>query len=386
MHWVGGQWRVDASGHGFELRARVEPHASLGSWPRSNGTLVFEALEACKRAGAGWHASSAEERSEILNSALSILRENPNGDPQWEQPLGTLFGLDEAELELERRAMAALEIQPRASESEAQIAVVLARWTDLVAGLGQRILSHLELGRSVLVIADERLPFAGDVWCRALEAAQLLPGVVSLVHGVPFDVRRSLKRALAGHQSSTADEAFRATLDVLGVPIVLCQGNAQPANRSVVLADGDFQSAAKMVIEAAFGRAGTISGQLPGRVGRVLCEERMLSAFTEALLKEIALHPDTQNPVPLADARAMGSVKALWELGLDEGCTLIHGGEPMARAGQRKSNDRRVQPAVFTNVESEMQVAQIEDPLPILCLIRIPDQAAGQQLAQQLDR
>jgi hypothetical protein len=80
------------------------------------------------------------------------------------------------------------------------------------------------------------------------------------------------------------------------------------------------------VVERAFGRARTLSGQLPGRVEAVRCAARAFSAFTEALLAELAVDPDAASPVPLIDRRALAALQEVSGRGLDEGATLIHGG------------------------------------------------------------
>jgi acyl-CoA reductase-like NAD-dependent aldehyde dehydrogenase len=43
-------------------------------------------------------------------------------------------------------------------------------------------------------------------------------------------------------------------------------------------------------------------------------------------------------------------------------------------------------PTVFTNVEERMRLTLLGRPLPLLCLLRVPDDAQALALAERLDR
>ena len=117
----------------------------------------------------------------------------------------------------------------------------------------------------------------------------------------------------------------------------------------------------------AFGRTMTLFGQCRGQIGRVFCDERRFSRFTECLLAALADSESVRDPLPLIDRDAAFAVRRRWALGLDEGATLILGGE-----SAEDSSGRRLLPTVFTNVEERMSMARQVDPMPVLCLLRTP--------------
>jgi acyl-CoA reductase-like NAD-dependent aldehyde dehydrogenase len=83
-------------------------------------------------------------------------------------------------------------------------------------------------------------------------------------------------------------------------------------------------------------------------------------------------------PLPQIDAAAVDATLGLWDVGLDEGATLISGGSFLE--DERRAGDRRVLPTVFTNVEEPMQLARRRAPGPVLALLRVPGDAAGADL------
>jgi acyl-CoA reductase-like NAD-dependent aldehyde dehydrogenase len=138
-----------------------------------------------------------------------------------------------------------------------------------------------------------------------------------------------------------------------------------PRGRTLELGDGAAERAAE-VVEHAFGRARTLSGQLPSRIEAVRCEARAFSGLTEALLAELAAAPDARDPVPLIDAEALVALFEVRARGLDEGATLIDGGLVAGR-----DHAPSVRPLVFTNVEEEMQLLALPAPGPLLRLVRV---------------
>jgi acyl-CoA reductase-like NAD-dependent aldehyde dehydrogenase len=269
---------------------------------------------------------------------------------------------------------------------------VLARWTDLVGELTSRVTRPLRAGSAVVIVTDDRWPVGAETLGLALEAAGVPAGLVSIVHGVDPDTRAAL--LVAGGSSIGAQVPYTVDLD------------GGPANRSfVVQKDDDLVRAAHEVVRRAFGRSETLSGQRHGRIGRVLCHNRVFSTFSEEVLLALETTADINDPVPMVDGRALGSLRLLWELGLDEGATMIFGGEPFAGAarvpsgssaggasgggkpgvaGARRSNDRRAWPTIFTNVEPGMSISRLDEPAPVLSLLRTESDAASQNIARTL--
>ncbi|MEQ1895430.1 MAG: aldehyde dehydrogenase family protein, partial [Planctomycetota bacterium] len=220
--------------------------------------------------------------------------------------------------------------------------------------------------RTPIVVSDGRLPEVADVLAAAAQASELPRGVLQVLHG---PTRELLALAL---DDPLGDGALVASgsLERMSELRRLCERHgidprlaALRAGAAEIMAGEDLARAAEELVERAFGRARTLGGQLSGALARVHCPARAFSRFSELLLETLAASPATRRPVPQIDGAALARAHAACELGLDEGATLIAGGE---EDGER----RTFAPTVLTNVESYMESARRQEPVPVLCLLR----------------
>jgi acyl-CoA reductase-like NAD-dependent aldehyde dehydrogenase len=401
-NWVGGWWVPARSGQVFELSSRRESGAVLGEWPRSSRADVRDALTACTEAAAAWRARSRKERRGVLSRVPDELERAPG----LAQAIADSLGLEPGELaaRLEEdlfRFREALEILAE-GEPAGGVGLFQAHWSDLAGGLGARLGSSLLAGRTALVISDPRLPAAAQAVARALEVAGLPEGVIALLHD---DTGESLEAALGAEldwvRLKGTEERLRRLESWLppGSPVTLSRYPVR--NRThVVRRAADPAEEAERVVEQAFGRSCTLSGQFPGQIGRVLCHQRLFSRFSEELLARLERSPDVRAPAPLIEEDLLEHLQGAWALGLDEGATPIFGGEPprsgpgMASAergapgagGRRAARPpRALQPVVYTNVEAFHRLARLSRPAPLLGLMRAPSDETAAEQAAELD-
>ncbi len=370
---LGGEDRTAIGGATFTLRQGSAPFESFGAWPRSDEPDVALALELARAGAEQWGTWSPDERRRGLELALDELERRARGD----DGLGRFLGLERGEREPWLRAGLARLHQTLARGTQEPrppgIAIVAPRWTTFLTGIGNLLVPQLLAGRPVVCFADRRFPLAADLWVRVLDECGLPPGLVGLLHGAGPSAHEAAALApdtVALVAEGTSDELAlwrrlaRERGDGLELDLELATNSEY-----VVSAGRDPADEARTVVRRAFGRATTLSGQLPGHVGRVLCPQRAFSAFTEELLAELERSPDVAEPLALIDEDAVAGVRGLRELGLDEGATLIRGGEPDRPL--RRSEGRVVEPTVFTNVEPDSRLARSHDPAPVLSLIRV---------------
>ena len=368
----------------------------MGTWPRADEGLIVEALEASRAGREAWSAFSAVERASCLRRVLEHLR----ASEAWSSHIGSYLGLQPGEIASERDELARL-ISGGASDTEstpsrlvrtadlgAEVGVIFARWTDFVSGLYRRIATQLASDRGVVVLSDNRWPVNADALSAAISAAGMPTGVVSIVHGLSAPLRDALIAMAASQAPDESEEHPR--LRAQTVPLTLDLGGHELGNRSFLVheaceREGGLAQAALEVVDQAFGRASSLSGQRPGRVARVICHVRVFSKFCEHLLAAIERSPDVKQPIPQIDNEAISSVRALWNLGLDEGATLVFGGECFEAAPGSRARDPRVWPAIYSNVDPEMALSRIRETVPVLCLIRADSDEAAEQLALDLD-
>ncbi|MFN0242847.1 MAG: aldehyde dehydrogenase family protein [Planctomycetota bacterium] len=339
------------------------------TWPRSGEADALLALKAAARAAPGWWA----HRAHVLERAVEALVSDP--DPG--ASVATTLGLEPAELAASQADLAdVLRLALRAgADARGELAIVAPHWSGLVRDSAQSVLRALASGACVIAVSDPALPMAMQAVAGALAHADLPAGAFALVH----DDGETTLAALLEHAtggvfvgSGTQDRVRRMRV-LAERNVALRTELVEHCNRTaVVRQEDDVRSAAHRIAHAAFGRAGALSGQAPGQVGRVACHERAFSSFTAELLAHF--DADTTPAIPMRAAATLLHGARARDLGLDEGATLLRSG---AAGG--------VLPIVFTNVEEYMRLAALSRPAPILCLMRATSDAAAEELRERLD-
>jgi len=366
-----GRRRPSLGAGRFEVRAALDPGVLLGSWPRSDHRDAEPVLGGCLASSARWHGEPLERRLSILEEAAARLEEEDDAQ------LCAALGLDPSELD--RRQGGFEEGIGAAAEHAARgvapgVALVAPHWTRLLGGTFLAAARELVRGRSVILASDPGLPFLADLVGDALLAAGLPPETLAILHGA---LERALETIVMGGATSVRASGSRRRMAALRR---WCSqaGTAEPrltALRSEaweVPPDRPVEDSAREIVDLAFGRASTLSGQRSGQVGRVFCPERLHSRFTGALLSTLDASRAAAEPLPLVDRASVVRTRRAWASGLDQGATMIFGGRPPA-ADAATPSSRRVLPTVFTNVEATVHEAFPPDPMPVLSLFRIRD-------------
>ena len=407
-NWIGGTWGPSRTGQVYQNRSRRAPYRPLARWPRSGSADVEAAQVAALEGARAWGELSAADRVRLLRPLPERLEQR---GPALASDLATCLGLsdEEQQTRLQSELLQLRETLEMVADGVAPVSgvgVFRAHWSDGVGLLAARLVQHLVAGEVALVFSDPLLPDAGHHLARALEALDLPRGVVSVLHD---DGQTSLRAALGAEPRAhrPAWARLRGHPDELedlqrhfGARVPRWRGWPLRTAWHRVGALADPAEEAAFVVERGLARSSTLSGQLPGHVGRVLCHQRLFSRFSEELLAHLEASPDPLNPVPLLEGDLLGFAQDAWALGLDEGATPVFGEEPLRSArslepkpdagpdggsgrGRGARAPRRVRPVVFTNVEAGQRFARLERPAPLLGLIRVPsDEVAGQLLAQ----
>lgn len=380
LQWIGGLWCPARSGATFETVAPGTSGPSLGLWPRSGAEDLDAAVVAAAGAQGAWSALGRPGRLEALARALRALElEGARG--ALAQALGPALGADEdlaQSLVWEEllRVREALELARDGGPEAEGTGTFALHWSERAGIALARVLGRLASGQCALLVADGRLPQAGVALARAFEEADLPTGALAVLVDDGRTLRRAARRdgrlAFARECASRHERlglGERGPRDWTRVP--LASGTA------VVRAADDPDAAAEDVLDRALGPSRTLFGQFPGSVGRVLCERRVFSRFTAALLARLDADPrwgEVRAPVEEDLAR---DLQEAWSLGLDEGAAPIFG-EPPPTAGAR------VGPLLFTNVDPYGRLIDLDRPLPLLRLARADSDDEARELALRL--
>jgi len=396
-HLIGGRWEPAEAAESLRARPLTAPFEPEVPWPRAGPEEVRRALAAAGEAAGAWAGRARDERCRLLAQLAERLeaREDLPG------LLARALGLEPEELAPRHaeelfRLREGLELLAEGRDAPGP-GLFQAHWSDLVGGLAARAAVHLAAGSAAVVVADPALPDAGLALAAAAQEAGLPAGVLNVLFD---DVGAAVRAGLADRGLAWA--RLRAAPDVLG-RLRARVGEWPPGTRvwpllnatRVVPRGSDPAAEAAGVVELAFGRSGTLSGQLPGQVGRVVCHQRLFSRFSEELLRSLEAAPDARCPVPAIDGDLPEHVRRAWALGLDEGATPIFGDEPLIRrtapaggpaAEPGRRAPRAIPPVVFTNVEPGQRLARRGRPAPIVVLVRAVSDEAARELARGLDQ
>jgi acyl-CoA reductase-like NAD-dependent aldehyde dehydrogenase len=150
----------------------------------------------------------------------------------------------------------------------------------------------------------------------------------------------------------------------------------------VVMPDADLDQAAQDALQAAFAQA----GQRPLGLVNLLLHEGCAPAFKQRFLDLVAAlevgNPMTDPDVaygPLINARAATAFREHWDLGQEDGATLLCGGEQWTeanRTGQVKGNISHgayMQPCVWEGVTPAMGLFRNQVLGPMVCLSTCKD-------------
>src|SRR6185503_11947058 len=272
---LAGEWRPARRGASFS----VASGATEVLWPQSDGADVSEAWRAARAASPAWRRLAPGRCQELL---LALARELER-DEELARVLGARFSLESAELASHfsglERAMHALFERP-ASPGEGGIVWCASDWRELLRAPLLDLARECLAGRVLVLVSDARLPELAQHLAQAASAVGFPPGVLGLLHGA---TRELLQLALSeGGGTSAADRSEGCTLVASGsvermIELRRLESSCGVESRLRALRCGvhevdperALEESAAEVLERAFGRGSTLTGQLPGALGRV---------------------------------------------------------------------------------------------------------------------
>lgn len=386
-NWIDGSWR-SARGERSYLQTQRSEGARTAldhRWPESTAEDVREAVEAAAIASPRWLDRSRAARWSALNElAQSLARELDVAAIAADLGLAPQEYAPHAS-EQELRLMEALEFCREGTRKEGVVAFG-AHWSDGAAGVLARLLARLVGGQTAIVWADARAPQASSALARALETSTFPAGLVNVLHGESREGRDALfaTPGLAVGRWKAPQRELLQFAERFAPRITEQWELWRCANRSALVCEHDnVEHAARSIVEQAFSRAATLSGQHPGQVARVLCHQRRFSHLCEELRRLLAVDADATRPCRALDDDLERHVLASWTQGMDEGATPIFGEPPAARGRGPASG---VGGIVFVNVDPAGALCRSSRPAPVLSLVRVASDEEGRERRAALDQ
>jgi aldehyde dehydrogenase (NAD+)/betaine-aldehyde dehydrogenase len=385
--YIDGAW-VPSTGRGTLEVINSTTEEVMGSVPEGTPEDVDRAVRAAAAAFAGWSATSADERGKILARVQEGLSARTEEIAKLiAQEVGmpfTLSNLIQVGLPVMSFATAAQLATEFAFEEPMGSSLIVREpvgvvgaitpWNYPLHQIAAKVAPALAVGCTVVLKPSEVAPLNAFILAEILDEVGLPAGVFNLVTGVGPVVGEAIaSHPLVDMVSFTGSTRAGKRVMQLAAEsvkrVALELGGKSP---NVILEDADLDAAIPAGVAAAYMN----SGQTCSALTRMIVPRSRL-AEVEALAVKTAETYTTGDPFdastrlgPLVSATQRERVRGYIHKGVDEGAKLLTGG-PESPEGL--DTGFFVRPTVFSDVTTDMTIAQEEIFGPVLVVIPFED-------------
>ncbi len=394
--FIGNTWRDASDGKTIPI---INPatEKKIGRVACATEIDLAAAVEAAKQGFSVWRDMTAAERSKIMRSAASLIRERADqighlitqeqGKPLLEGKAEALFGADVIEWFAEEGFRVYGRIVPtRASLSVRQLVfkdpigpvAAFTPWNFPINQAVRKVGAALSAGCSVILKAPEETPAAPAALVRAFQDAGLPDGVLNLVYGDPSTISNYLithpdikkvsftgSVAIGKQLAALAGMHMKRTTMELGghAPVIICE-------------DADIEKAAQIAVAAKFRNAGQVCISPTRYLVHQSLHRKFADIFADLAGKIIVgngLDIETKMG-PLANSRRITAMSNLVSDARHVGADVLTGGKQKAGAGYFWL------PTILDNVPLDAKILH-EEPFGPIAAIRpftVLDQAIAE--------
>ncbi|MEX5627555.1 aldehyde dehydrogenase family protein [Pseudomonas marginalis] len=381
--YINGRWTSPAIPATLPV---VNPatEAVVAEVARGSAEDVDRAVAAARGAFAGWSATPAAARAQVLGKIHALILERTEQLAQaLSLEMGAAIGFARAmqvplaaeHVRVARDLLSSYRFQTveggTAIEREPiGVCGLITPWNWPLYQITAKVAPAIAAGCTVVLKPSELSPLSALLFAQLVHDAGLPPGVFNLVNGSGAEVGAAMAAhgdidmiSITGSNRAGALVAQAAAPTVKRVTQEL--GGKSP---NVLLPDADFAKAVPLGVMSAFRNVGQ-SCSAPTRMivprSRLAEVEALAAATANALIVGDPQSEQTQLG-PIANEAQFHRVQTMIQAGLDEGAKLVCGG-PGRAAGFDKGFYTR--PTVFSDVDNAMRIAQEEIFGPVLCII-----------------
>jgi acyl-CoA reductase-like NAD-dependent aldehyde dehydrogenase len=384
---IGGEWSAAISGKTFENVNPADTRDIVGRFQASSSDDARAAVDAAAAAFALWRATPISKRAKVLLDAADHIEANAaqfGVELTREEGKPVNLAKDEFLRSAQTLRFYAIEGQSFSGETFPQddpdmlvytqreplgVVTVISPWNFPVSIPARKIAPALITGNTVVFKPSSDAPLSGYRLAEALVRSGLPKGVLNFITGSAVDVGAVITespqvRAVSFTGSTAAGKHIHR-----GVPLTTrTQMELGGKNPLVVMEDADLDQAVDLAIKGGL----SLTGQACTGTSRIIVVKQVRTAFVEKLIAKVkALKIGSgmtagMDVGPLATAKQLETVLSYVEIGIDEATHQLGG---MRLCGDGYDHGYYVSPAVFTNVESSMRIAQEEIFGPVLCVI-----------------
>ncbi len=390
QNYINGKWVPSASGDTFDDTNPAHPDQVIATFQRSGPEDVDAAVQAAAAAQEAWRNTPAPLRGEIVGKATRLLVERKDdlargitqemGKVLVDSGYDVLGAITSGDyMAGEGRRMFG-ETVPSGLPNRFAMTVrepvgvvgIITPWNLPMLMPAWKLFPALVCGNTVVVKPAEDTPLTAVRLFEILEEAGVPPGVANLITGYGPDAGQPLVShpdvdmiSFTGSRAVGKQIATSAGEDLKHVSLEMGGKNAL-----VVLDDADLDEAVTGALWGGF----STSGQRCTASSRLVVDKKVADQVVEGLvegMKSIVVgdpaNADT-NVGPLINAKQLDRVHSYTGIGVDEGATLVMGGEKLSDG---LDGGHYYAPTLFDHATPDMRIAQEEIFGPTITVIRV---------------
>ena len=393
QNYIDGQWSDSVSGETYTITNPAHKSQVLGRFQRSNNEDAVRAIEAARNALDGWASTPAPQRAAILFKALQLMEER--GDElarsitiEEGKPIGDAMGEVKRSMNItEYAAGEGRRLFGNTTPSELPNTVaytsrrplgvvgIITPWNFPLAIPAWKIAPALICGNTLVFKPASATPMTAVALTKIFEDAGLPPGVLNLVTGPGGSVGNTIvdHPDVNGVSFTGSTEIGTALYTRATQTLKKVQAEMGGKNAVIVLEDADMDSALGGIVQGAFGS----TGQRCTATSRVVVQESVYDAFMTELIERTSkltvgdgIDPE-MDIAPLSSQSQFNTVMEYIGIGAEEGATIAYGGNPRTEGDLHEGY--YVEPTIFTDVDTNMRIAQEEIFGPVLTVFKASD-------------
>jgi alpha-ketoglutaric semialdehyde dehydrogenase len=385
-NFIGGEWVGAASGRTFDNVNPADISDVVGVFQQSGTEDARQAIDAARAAQPAWAAIPAPKRGEILFRAANILesradavaremtREEGKTLPEARGEVGRavnilrFIGGEGARLSGQHAPSERDRVFVQTRRRPLGVVGLITPWNFPIAIPAWKAAPALITGNAVVLKPSDLSPLCALRLVEALDEAGVTKGAINLVTGPGSKVGHEI--VTNSHVAAISFTGSESTGGGIAVEAARRRARVQlemgGKNPTIVLADAAIPDAVNVVVNAAF----FSTGQRCTATSRVIVEEPLVDAFTQALVERTArlrvgngLEAGVEIG-PSIDEKQLQTVLDYVGVGQSEGARVAVGGARLSEGDYARGYFSS--PAVMTGVLPDMRIAQEEIFGPVL--------------------
>jgi 2,5-dioxopentanoate dehydrogenase len=386
-NYVDGEWVAAGTGETFAVHNPADRSDVVGEFQKSGTADAEAAVEAADEASQVWADTPGPERGRILRAAgqnladrkdeltETLVREEGKAQPeaagevQRAIDIFAYYAAKASDIGGTVKASSSDNTRLYTVNEPVGVAGLITPWNYPIAIPAWKIAPALATGNTIVFKPASQAPGVSRKLVECLDEAGLPDGVVNYVTGPGSEVGKTFSTheavdAVSFTGSSAVGDTVGQQANETGKRVQLEMGGKNP---TIVMPSADVDEAVDIAVSGAFG----VTGQACTATSRAIVHEDIYDEFVESAVAaadavEIGPGLDGAEMGPQVSESELDSTLEYVDIGVDEGATLETGGDEVD-AG----DGFFIEPAVFSNVDPTMRIAQEEIFGPVLAIIPV---------------